>query len=549
MVTAAPQLKPVSAPQPLLRSHMPELDTIRGIAVLMVLFFHGFGFHYGLGGLSGITKLFVSATLTGWTGVYLFFALSGFLITGILLDSKPRPDFYRRFYFRRAVRILPLYYAVLLLIIVTQYTGLVGRHVSWAFLGLSAIYLSNVTQLLGVPLQYGTLWSLAVEEHFYLLWPTVVRRLSPRRIAIVAVLICVICPVLRAISFLNGHAIGTGYTWFVADALAAGSLLALFCRSRWFTRRTLWRATTAVFIICIAVALIGRPFGILSYARFLGLTFKLTLINFTFVAVVALSLLLATGRCKALVHVPLLQFFGNISYGIYLLQKLSLDIADHFLAREFPSLVAQPGQGHFSLMVLRFCIGGGLAIGLATLSRRYFEEPFLRLKKHTEPSTTRHARAASGPATTDASTVVIPSGEPVISLHATGACKPMFAVLGCCVITVVCNGCPNAHQVLVTLLGREVRPRIIFGGLARGYRMCVSPAGIWAISPGPPNPTCCESSGNTSDPAMSFTTLAQTWVMYPCLSLNVWARRGEWLPSNLCRRTSRSCGGISTSIS
>jgi peptidoglycan/LPS O-acetylase OafA/YrhL len=96
----------------LLRSRMPELDTIRGIAVLLVLFFHGFGFRYGLQGLSGLPKLLVAATLPGWAGVNLFFVPSGFLITGILLDTRRRTDYFGRFYTRRALRILPLYYAV-----------------------------------------------------------------------------------------------------------------------------------------------------------------------------------------------------------------------------------------------------------------------------------------------------------------------------------------------------------------------------------------------------------------------------------------------------
>jgi len=90
---------------------MPELGTIHGIAVLLVLFFHGFGFRYGHEGLSGLPKLFFAATVPGWVGVNLFFVLSGFLITGILLDAKPKANYYRSFYIRRALRILPLYYA------------------------------------------------------------------------------------------------------------------------------------------------------------------------------------------------------------------------------------------------------------------------------------------------------------------------------------------------------------------------------------------------------------------------------------------------------
>jgi hypothetical protein len=162
MSILAPE-KPVlpAAPADLLRPRMPELDTIRGIAVLLVLFFHGFGFRYGVHGLSGLAKVFVAATLPGWIGVNLFFVLSGFLITGILIDTKSKADFYRSFYIRRALRILPLYYAVLLILAILTRTGWVDRQASWAFLGLSFVYLSNVTGLFGVAMHYGVLWSLA----------------------------------------------------------------------------------------------------------------------------------------------------------------------------------------------------------------------------------------------------------------------------------------------------------------------------------------------------------------------------------------------------
>src|ERR1035438_4854467 len=87
-----------------------------------------------------------------------------------------------RSYVRRALRILPLYYAVLFLLAVLTRTGWVDRHASWAYLGLSFFYLSNITELFGVPSQYTVLWSLAVEEHFYLLWPAAVRVLSRQRV-------------------------------------------------------------------------------------------------------------------------------------------------------------------------------------------------------------------------------------------------------------------------------------------------------------------------------------------------------------------------------
>jgi peptidoglycan/LPS O-acetylase OafA/YrhL len=163
---------PAKRTENLLRPVMPELDSLRGVAVLLVLIFHGFSFPATVSKFSGVWRLFVAATAGGWTGVNLFFVLSGFLITGILFDSKSRPDYYSRFYVRRALRILPAFYLLLLLLLVLPRTGLFEqRHVGRPFVVLSFFYLANMTAFFGVPGQYAALWSLAVEEHFYLVWP------------------------------------------------------------------------------------------------------------------------------------------------------------------------------------------------------------------------------------------------------------------------------------------------------------------------------------------------------------------------------------------
>ncbi|MGA3103135.1 MAG: acyltransferase [Terriglobales bacterium] len=362
----------------LLRSRMPELDTIRGIAVLLVLFFHGFGFRYGLSGLSGFPKIFVAATLPGWTGVNLFFVLSGFLITGILLDSRPKADYYRRFYVRRALRILPLYYAILVLLAVLTRTGWVNRQASWAFLGLSFLYLSNVTGLFGVPMQYGVLWSLAVEEHFYLLWPAAVRSLTRHRVAITAAIICAVCPCLRAFYFIRRYDAGTGYTWLVADGLATGALLAALARGPWGTGVRMWRVTAILFSASLVMFGGGYSFGIFRASRFLGFSLRETALNLLFAGTVALTLLIGTSRWKWVVNRPILQFFGDISYGVYLIHMLVFDLEDHFVGHWFPGL-SSPG-GRFGAMVLAFSIAAAFTIAVATLSRWYFEEPFLRMK-------------------------------------------------------------------------------------------------------------------------------------------------------------------------
>jgi peptidoglycan/LPS O-acetylase OafA/YrhL len=217
----------------LVRAVMAELDSLRGIAILLVVFFHGFNLPAATTQLRGLPRLFVTATLGGWTGVNLFFVLSGFLITGILLDSKRKPQYYRRFYVRRALRILPVFYLLLLLLSVLQLTGwLENRRVGWPFLALSFFYLANMASLFGVTSHYTVLWTLAVEEQFYLLWPTAVRAFSRRNLAWFALGFCLVCPALRALAFRLGDDYGAGYPWLVADSLAMGALLAVLARGK-----------------------------------------------------------------------------------------------------------------------------------------------------------------------------------------------------------------------------------------------------------------------------------------------------------------------------
>jgi peptidoglycan/LPS O-acetylase OafA/YrhL len=166
---------------------MPELDTLRGVAILAVVFYHGFPRSDAVASLPGIVRIVSAIAEREWLGVNLFFVLSGFLITGILLDSKGAPQYYKRFYVRRALRIVPAYLLLLLLLLVLPLIGIVDRRISWSFIGLSLIYLSNFTNFFGVAMQYGPLWSLAVEEQFYLVWPAAVRNLSRRTLGLCAV--------------------------------------------------------------------------------------------------------------------------------------------------------------------------------------------------------------------------------------------------------------------------------------------------------------------------------------------------------------------------
>jgi len=364
-------------PEPLVRPFMPELDTLRGIAVLGVLFLHGFAWQYGGIRFGSPARFFLHITQPGWLGVNLFFVLSGFLITGILLESRNRPYYYRRFYARRALRILPPYYSLLIVL------GLIHQ-ASLGFLGLSFIYLSNLTDFFGATMSYGPLWSLAVEEQYYILWPTVVRKLSRRSLALCSIAICAAVPISRAVSFRYWHGVGIDwYTWFVADGLATGSLLAVLLRTP-IRRGQVVRLCAFLLTVAPILAVAGTPFGILTRQRLLGAALQYTLINVFFAGFLLLFLLLGTGSGKRYVARPVFQFFGYISYGLYLFHFMVFRIYDKVTWAYWPQL--QPSAGHFGLVMIRFAVAGGAAVGLAYLSRKYYEERFLSLKDRVVPT-------------------------------------------------------------------------------------------------------------------------------------------------------------------
>jgi peptidoglycan/LPS O-acetylase OafA/YrhL len=356
----------------LVRTQMPELDSVRGVAILAVVFYHGLFWSNNLKGLTGAVKFFVNLTRFGWLGVNLFFVLSGFLITGILIDSRNSRHFYRRFYIRRALRILPVFYLVLLVLALMP-----GQNRN--YLLLSFFYMSNLAPLFAIPMTYTMLWSLAVEEHFYMIWPWIVHRATNGAILVYASAIVIAVPIVRAFSFMTGPTEGFSYyTWLVADGLAMGCILAVYVRRPQFSRRGLKRFCAAALGLCAMMALFGFPFGILSRLRLLGATFMLTAAHLLFLAVLGFTLLLGTSGWSFLVDRPILKFFGKISYGLYLIHWMVFAWWDAITKNSRFSL--SNTDGHTFLLFLRFLIGGGVAVGLAYLSRWYFEEPFLKFK-------------------------------------------------------------------------------------------------------------------------------------------------------------------------
>ena len=361
--------------QSIVRPYMPELDSVRGIAILMVLFFHGLARPLGAP-LPGWARALLSISNVGWTGVNLFFVLSGFLITGILLDSRQRPDYFQRFYFRRATRILPALYITL------GSLWLIGQ-ISWRFVALSAFFLANSVNFFGLVLQYGPLWSLAVEEHFYLIWPSLIRKCKNSSLVLALGLICLGTPALRWVGYANGSLQpGTTIfnTWFNLDGLALGSLLALWVRHFSFSRRRLLGMATAGMVVGVAGFLI-LPRNSVAQASLISMC-----CNLASAGLLGGMLLAGTSRWRFLVDRPVLKFFGFISYGLYLIHVLTFRLAEELLAPLWTGLIAR--QGAASAMLLRFVAGAGLGVAIAYLSRRSLEEKFLRMRfsTHRAPS-------------------------------------------------------------------------------------------------------------------------------------------------------------------
>lgn len=374
----------VPTSKPVLRQRMPELDTLRGIAILLVLIYHGFAPAQGTVAFHGVARAFLEFAAIGWIGVGCFFVLSGFLITGILLDSKDRRDFFRRFYIRRALRILPIYVAVLLVLAILTAVHWSPAGESWRYLGLSLLFLSNVAVIFRIPTTYGVLWSLAVEEHFYMMWPAAARYLSRRGVAVVAVTICIICPALRAASFMIGKGMGWtdygAYTWLVADSLGTGALLAAALRSPGASRRTSWRFLSGAYAASAALILFGARYGILSRSTLIGMTLRQSALNLFFLGFLASFLLIGSSRWEAWVFISPLQFLGAISYGVYLIHSIVFGVLDRVAPLFYPQFLQAAGT-QLSWMTLRFCIAVGGSLILAYWSRWHFEEFFLRLKE------------------------------------------------------------------------------------------------------------------------------------------------------------------------
>jgi peptidoglycan/LPS O-acetylase OafA/YrhL len=360
--------------------YVPQLDGLRGIAIFGVLLFHAERF------------------ALGWTGIVLFFVLSGFLITGILLDGRRKAAYFRNFYARRALRIFPAYYLVLgLTWWVKRDFTVSGLDVvidapalEWAWY---LVYLQNYwlgVHWFSTPLArlLNFTWTLAVEEQFYLIWPLLVYFLSARALLTLCGVLVLSAPLARA-----GMLWATGNPMLTLaalpshlDSLAVGAAISLMWsdeRLRDFVSR---RAAALLLLGAgVPLAILVGWHGVDAYAvtnnwmRLPGNAMFVSLLSLTFGAVLVLSLSGASWWSAALRWAPL-SYLGKISYGVYLYHTLVyfLVLGAYRIWVFFPLPGMRIDPWHKALIIVCQI---GTTVLLAAASYRYLERPLLALKE------------------------------------------------------------------------------------------------------------------------------------------------------------------------
>lgn len=340
---------------------LPSLDGIRATAAIMVMVFHFVGHH---GEPPGI----VQASIVGQTGVDLFFVLSGFLITRILLASKQSAHYFRSFYARRILRIFPLYFGFLVIYFFLL-PSLLGESIPPVATQLwSWFYLENVPQTF-VSLRSsgpGHFWSLAVEEHFYLIWPLLVYVLSRRSFGI-AILITLFLPVIIRAVFVHFGLPVFYFTFTRMDALGYGAGLAFLLTSRSFNSGGIIRLFR-VMLIVLPILLVSA-FVLWSGRRLDWLqVVKLSLVPAFYFALIGFCLIDPAGNSLTRIFsAAWLRWLGGISYGLYVFHPICFNLVER--------VVAPYG------IVVDAVLSFGLTIGVAYISFRFFESPVLKLKR------------------------------------------------------------------------------------------------------------------------------------------------------------------------
>ena len=339
-------------------AHIPGLDGVRGLAALMIMFLH---IVPNVDVINHPVLYYVRrVAIIGQCGVPLFFVLSGFLITRILLYSKSCPDYFKLFYIKRVLRIFPLYYLFLIIsfFLVPYLAGspLPDWGVTWYYY----LYLQNIPMTFNLKVaELPHLWSLAVEEHFYLVWPVIIYCFSEKQTLRIIAGILIFALLCRMLLLHLG--IGTYYfTLTTFDSLAIGAFLAFNESHKWLNRKSMVK----IGLLTLVPLMFAFPF-----VTGLGNNFVQCLKN-PFISIFCMVLIGLVSmhyvRINYFFNNRFLRYTGKISYGLYVFHPLAYGLISQHL---------RIGSFVVNMVVCFIC-----AYLIASLSYYGFELRFLRLK-------------------------------------------------------------------------------------------------------------------------------------------------------------------------
>lgn len=363
------------------RQYYPALDGLRGVAILMVVIFHNFGF--------------VNYFFFGWLGVDLFFVLSGFLITEILLKTLGKPGFLGNFYLRRILRIFPLYFTVLIICLLVlplfphlnvnlkYYTD----HQWWFWL-----FVQNWLFILHQPEQNNFLlhlWSIAVEEQFYIIWPFIILFVKKPK-PLLAIVLGLLIGIMLARSLLwiyniEGLKYFNLYIFTRIDGICIGCALALTKAIKFnFVKNNTALLVSFFSLVNFIFFFLNRGHNFTyPYYPFIGYT--------TFAIIFAILVNEAasdnSGLAVKIFKNPILKFFGKVSYGFYLLHWPVYLLVYPLLVSWFTKYYS---QHYTSVKLVSASIATCLGFLLSVISYYYFEMYFLRLKQKLKVSSAIH---------------------------------------------------------------------------------------------------------------------------------------------------------------
>lgn len=355
------------------RSHYPGLDGLRGVAILLVILYHNFGF--------------IPFFNYGWLGVDLFFVLSGFLITEILLDTRNAANYFRNFYTRRILRIFPLYYLVLILFIMVFplfkhfpynldfYTN--NQVWFWFYVQNWLLIVKDWNNNAGLLNHF---WSLAVEEQFYIVWPFLILMVKkPRHLFTLTLALLIAVIVARTLIWMNKSdfpAYGNLFLFTRIDGILIGAMLALV---KQFNYQFLKKYA---FLVTFSLAGINFLFYFINRTQQFSFPYWAIVGYTTFAAMFAMLAFETIDRgnrlLNAILNNSLLRFTGKISYGFYIFHwpvyLLLYEITDRWV-RTFITFSEK------SITLAASALLTLMAFLVAVISYYGFERYFLRLKK------------------------------------------------------------------------------------------------------------------------------------------------------------------------